>query len=111
MNKCARIEMKLRIPSDSSNFRKSGEWFRKEFIVKQWNNTDKFIFDFENRAVASVSFLDEAFAKLFLEFPQEEVMHKLYKFERIVTIDKELLKEVIKVRIAENNFKNRIGIK
>lgn len=109
MNKSNKSQLTLRIPTEFSNFRKDGEWFRKEFIVKQWNNVNRFIFDFENRPVASVSFLDEAFAKLFLEFKPEEVIRKLYRFERMVSMDKELLKEVINNRLVEIKFKNKLN--
>ncbi len=109
MDKSNKSQLTLRIPAQFSNFRKDGEWFRKEFIVKQWNSVSKFIFDFENRPVASVSFLDEAFAKLFLEFKPEEVIGKLYRFERMLSMDKELLKKVINVRLTEARLKNKLN--
>ncbi|HAX61250.1 MAG TPA: hypothetical protein DCX95_01640 [Elusimicrobia bacterium] len=111
MDKSNKSQLTLRIPAQFSNFRKDGEWFREEFIVKQWNKVERFIFDFENRPVASVSFLDEVFAKLFLEFKPEEVIRKLYRFERMVPMDKELLKEVINTRLLEVKFKNKLNKK
>ncbi|MEW6557904.1 MAG: DUF4325 domain-containing protein [Elusimicrobiota bacterium] len=107
MNKNSKSQLTLRIPTRVSNFRKEGAYFRNEFIIKQWNKVDRFIFDFENRPIASVSFLDEAFAKLFLEFRPEEVIRKLYRFERMSSMDKELLKEVINTRLTEAKLKNK----
>lgn len=62
------------------SLRQIGRLIRDE-VVEQWNLHGIVELDFENETIASGSLFDEI-AKLFLEFPKEEVKRRL----RLVTL-------------------------
>lgn len=80
----------------------------REWIIKQWNKNDRIVFDFENILIASVSFLDEAFAKLAFDYSKDELVKKL-KFENLQHFDRALLNDLVRARIKEMEIKNKNG--
>ena len=66
-------------------------------IKLQWSDYEEVIIDFENETVASGSLFDEI-AKLFLEFPKEEVKRRL-KFINIDPWDEHLIVHLAKLRL------------
>lgn len=80
----------------------------REWIIKQWNKNDRIVFDFENILIASVSFLDEAFAKLAFDYSKDELVKKL-KFENLQHFDRALLNDLVLARIKETEIKNKNG--
>ena len=73
----------------------------REWIEKEWKNNDKLTFDFGNLLIASVSFIDEAFAKLAFNHRKEELVNKL-KFENLRPFDRALLNDLVLARIRES---------
>ncbi|TKJ42494.1 hypothetical protein CEE37_02070 [candidate division LCP-89 bacterium B3_LCP] len=69
-----------------------------DVIVFQWSHYEIVELDFENETVASGSLFDEI-AKLFNEFPKEEVKRRL-KFINIDPCDEHLIVHLAKLRLA-----------
>ena len=59
-----------------------------------------------NLQVASVSFMDEAFGHLALEYSEQELRSKL-AFKNMSEFDRALLNDIIASRIRERVLKNR----
>jgi len=80
----------------------------REWIEKEWEKNDKLTFDFGNILIASVSFIDEAFAKLAFDHSKDELVNKL-KFENLRPFDRALLNDLVVARIREmeSNCKKR----
>lgn len=68
----------------------------KNFLISE----DKLVIDFSNLSVASPSFIDEAFAKLFLRFPMYLLQNKLI-FKNMTEFDRALLNDLTFARIRE----------
>ena len=86
------------------SLRAIGYLIRKE-IKENWQNFDIVSLDFGSETVASGSLFDEI-AKLFDEFPKEEVKRRL-QFENIDPWDLKLLAHLAKLRLEKqkNNKK------
>ena len=69
----------------------------REYVVRELNKYDKLIFDFENLTIASVSFIDEAFAKLNNELPEDYV----YRYVGEIRYDEEKEKYHINVGLKK----------
>lgn len=82
--------------------RDEGEIIQK-IINEAWDKEEKFIIDFDNVLVASVSFMDEAFGKLALRHTKEDLQKKL-KFEHIVDYDKALLNDILFSRFRQHEL-------
>jgi len=78
------------------SLRQIGKLIRDE-VVRQWNIHEIVKLDFENETVASGSLFDEI-AKLFNEFPKEEVKHRL-RFVNIDPWDERLIVHLAKLRL------------
>jgi hypothetical protein len=64
---------------------------------------DNIIIDFSNLSIASPSFIDEAFAKLLLKYPLDEIRDKL-SFANITEFDRALLNDLVHARIREREL-------
>ena len=64
---------------------------------------DKIAIDFSNLSIASPSFIDEAFAKLLLRYPLDEIRDKL-SFANITEFDRALLNDLVHARIREREL-------
>jgi len=64
---------------------------------------DKIAIDFSNLSIASPSFIDEAFAKLLLKYPLDEIRDKL-SFANITEFDRALLNDLVHARIREREL-------
>ncbi|MDP8239360.1 MAG: STAS-like domain-containing protein [Candidatus Hatepunaea meridiana] len=49
----------------------------RSLILQLWNQCENIVLDFKDVTFASISFLDEAIAKIFLDKPSNEVFAKL----------------------------------
>lgn len=61
------------------------------------------IVDFSNLSIASPSFVDEAFAKLMLKYPLDEIRAKL-SFVNMTEFDRALLNDLVRARIRERSL-------
>jgi hypothetical protein len=86
------------------HLREIGKFIRSE-IVAAWNDYDVVALDFENETVASGSLFDEI-AKLFLEYPKEEVKRRL-RFINIDPGDERLIVHLAKLRLAQKKEKEK----
>ena len=75
-----------------------------EKIKKLWKANDQVLVDFGNLVIASVSFMDEVFGHLALEYPREELRKKL-KLLRINEYDRALLNDIILSRVRQRNLR------
>jgi len=82
--------------------RDEGERIQR-ILRKSWNKEQHFIVDFDNVLVASVSFLDEAFGKLALQYTKEDLQKKL-KFENMVEYDRALLNDILYSRLRQREL-------
>lgn len=79
--------------------RQDGANFRAR-IQKEWEKYEKLIFDFNDTLIASVSFMDEAFAKLASYYSKEELQKKL-KFVNMREFDRAMLNNLVMKRLKE----------
>lgn len=82
--------------------RDEGEKIQK-ILNEAWDKEDKFVVDFDNLLVASVSFLDEAFGKLALRHNREVLQKKLI-FENMVEYDRALLNDILYSRLRQREL-------
>ena len=75
-----------------------------EEIKDLWNDYDRISVNFANLLVASVSFLDEAFGHLALEYSEQDLRDKL-EFLNMSRFDRALLNDIITSRIRERLVK------
>jgi len=75
----------------------------RAMIISAWTDTDIVQLDFENETVASGSIFDDI-AKLFDEFPKEEVKRRL-QFKDIDPWDLKLLAHLSKLRLDKQKEK------
>jgi len=82
--------------------REHGRKIRKhiELLLKV---KDSITIDFSNLSIASPSFIDEAFAKLMLKYPLDEVRTKLL-FVNMTEFDRALLNDLVRARIRERTL-------
>ncbi len=73
--------------------RADGEKIRN-LIERNWQKEKTFEIDFDHLSIASVSFMDEAFAKLVNAHTVDEIREKL-KFQNIQKYDLALLKDIL----------------
>ncbi len=93
------ITIVLRIESllqKTRSLRQGGALLRK-LIIDNWKTEDVVTIDFRNETIASASILDEV-AKLFNEFPKEEVKRRL-QFVNMDPSDERLLVHLAKLRL------------
>lgn len=64
---------------------------------------EKITIDFSNLSIASPSFIDEAFAKLMLKYPLDEIRTKL-SFVNMTEFDRALLNDLVRARIRERTL-------
>ena len=64
---------------------------------------NKIIIDFSSLSIASPSFIDEAFAKLMLKYPLDEIRAKL-SFVNMTEFDRALLNDLVRARIRERTL-------
>lgn len=64
---------------------------------------DKITIDFSHLSIASPSFIDEAFAKLMLKYPLDEIRVKLF-FVNMTEFDRALLNDLVRARIRERTL-------
>lgn len=64
---------------------------------------DRIIIDFSNLSIASPSFIDEAFAKLMLKYPLDDIRTKL-SFVNMTEFDRALLNDLVRARIRERTL-------
>ena len=83
--------------------REEGLIFRS-FIEQLWDQCDRIILDFQEVTFLSVSFLDEAIAKLFLYRKPSEITLKLL-LVNMSSDDKRLLNGISSSRIKQNEQK------
>ena len=84
------------ICGDALIYRTDGARLRAE-IDKAWPGLEFIEVDFENRQIASASFLDEGIALLALEHPLEELTSRL-KVVNITPPDRRLLNSLVRDR-------------
>lgn len=99
----ARFKFKSLINRPGS-LREIGEYLRAK-IVEAWEDYEIVILDFEKETVASGSLFDEI-AKLFLEFPKEEVKRRL-RFANIDPWDEHLIVHLAKLRMARTKGRKK----
>ncbi len=71
-----------------------------KLLIENWEENPKIEIDLDNLLVASVSFIDEAFGKLALQFCKEDMQNKLV-FENMVTYDRKLLNDILMSRFRQ----------
>lgn len=64
---------------------------------------DRIVIDFSNLSIASPSFIDEAFAKLMLKYPLDDIRTKL-SFVNMTEFDRALLNDLVRARIRERTL-------
>jgi hypothetical protein len=69
-------------------------------IKQLWGESDQIIIDFANLLIASVSFMDEVFGHLALEYSPDELRAKL-KFVNMSEFDRALLNDIVYSRIMQ----------
>jgi hypothetical protein len=82
--------------------REHGRKIRK-IIERLLKIKDKITIDFSHLPIASPSFIDEAFAKLMLKYPLDEIRVKLF-FVNMTEFDRALLNDLVRARIRERTL-------
>lgn len=77
-----------------------------EKIKELWEGSDQITINFANLIIASVSFMDEAFGHLALEYSQDDLKRKL-KFVGMNEYDRALLNDIIILRVRERKLSAR----
>jgi hypothetical protein len=75
-----------------------------ENIKNLWKTHDQIVINFGNLAIASVSFMDEAFGHFALEYGQEQLRNKL-KLLHINEYDRALLNDIILSRVRQTKLR------
>ncbi len=97
MGKKDKITIKFKdLLNREGSLRQIGAIIRRE-ITRQWQTFDVVELDFENETVASGSLFDEI-AKLFNEYPKEEVKRRL-RFKNIDPWDERLIVHLATLRL------------
>ena len=95
----SRIEVKKELGSDIVT-REHGNRLR-QLILREWSNAPVIV-DFDELRVNSVSFFDESFGQLALEYSKEELL-KHVRFEGLDQFDSALVQDIISSRSREAN--------
>lgn len=74
-----------------------------EKIKRLWSVSERITINFANVLVASVSFMDEAFGHLALDYSQDELRRKL-KFINMMEFDRALLNDIILSRVRQKKL-------
>lgn len=82
--------------------REHGRRIRK-IIELHFKLNHRITIDFSNLSIASPSFIDEAFAKLLLKYPLDDVRNNL-SFVNMTEFDRALLNDLVRARIRERNL-------
>ena len=93
----SRIEVKKELGSDIVT-REHGKRLR-QLILREWSNAPVIV-DFDELRVNSVSFFDESFGQLALEYRKEELL-KHVRFEGLDQFDSALVQDIISSRSQE----------
>ncbi|MBF0549750.1 MAG: STAS-like domain-containing protein [Deltaproteobacteria bacterium] len=83
----------MEVCGSNSVTRADGDKVNK-LLMELWDKTDVFEVDFNNRLIASISFIDEAFRKLALSHPKGELQKKLV-FKNMADYDRKLLNDLL----------------
>ncbi len=78
-------------------------------IIKLWGQSGQITINFANLLIASVSFLDEAFGHLALEYSPRDLQKKL-RFVKINDYDRALLNDIILSRVREKSLTGQTAI-
>jgi len=91
-----------RVAGTDTVSREHGRKIRKiiEQLLKVKNRIS---IDFSNLSIASPSFIDEAFAKLMLKYPLDDIRTKL-SFVNMTVFDRALLNDLVRARIRERTL-------
>ncbi len=82
--------------------RDDGERVNK-ILSEKWDDEKTFQIDFSNVLVASVSFMDEAFGKLALQYTKQDLQNKL-NFKNMVKYDRALLNDILYSRFRQKEL-------
>ena len=100
-NNEAHIDIKKMAGSDTVS-REHGRKIRK-ILEAFFKSKDRIIIDFSNLSIASPSFIDEAFAKLFLKYSLDDLKSKL-AFINMSDFDRALLNDLVLARLRERSI-------
>lgn len=75
-------------------------------IKQLWGQSDQITIDFANLLIASVSFMDEVFGHLALEYSPDELRAKL-KFVNMSEFDRALLNDIVYSRIRQKKLSSK----
>jgi len=97
-----KIDIKKTAGTDTVS-REHGGKIRKIIEKYLYFKEVKITIDFSNLSIASPSFIDEAFAKLMLTYPLDEIQDKL-SFVNMTEFDRALLNDLVRARIRERTL-------
>lgn len=95
------VDIKKMAGSDTVS-REHGRKIRK-ILEAFFKSKDRIVIDFSNLSIASPSFIDEAFAKLFLKYSLDDLKSKL-AFINMSDFDRALLNDLVLARIRERSI-------
>jgi len=72
----------------------------RDYLASRWDEAEKFVVDFGNLSIASVSFMDEAFGMLAEAHGKRELTKKL-EIKSIDSEDKSLLNGILRSRLKQ----------
>ena len=75
-----------------------------DIIADKWKEYDRVVIDFGDVLIASVSFIDEIFGQLALEYTRNELTAKIHP-ENIQEFDRALLNDVVRSRLRQKDLK------
>jgi len=93
------IELKIKDICLTEMSREEGAVFRT-LITQLWSQCSEIILDFADIDFLSISFLDEAIGKIFLEKPSDEVFTKL-KIRNLSDSGSSTLKSIASARVRQ----------
>jgi len=79
-----------------------------DLIVREWDRYAKIAIDFGHVLAASVSFVDEIFGKLTIEFDRHEVQAKL-QIVNIQEFDRALLNDILRSRYRQKEIDKKVA--
>jgi hypothetical protein len=74
-----------------------------DLIIAEWDKNDKIKIDFGNVLIASVSFIEEIFGKLALQFARSDVQSKI-QIDNIQDFDKALVNDILISRFRQKEM-------
>lgn len=75
----------------------------QHILSDNWDKEKIFEIDFDNILVASVSFMDQAFGKIALNYEKSSIQSKL-NFKNILDYDKALLNDIFRSRFRQKEL-------